>query len=155
VLLEDQDRTKWKRLEIEEGVRLVEAALHMQRPGTYQIQAAIAAVHAEARTAAETDWPQIVLLYDELMRCDPTPVVELNRAVAVSFADNPGLGLRLLERIERDGTLDNYAPFHLARAGMFRRLGFNQETRACYERALPFAENAQVRRFIERRLRSS
>jgi RNA polymerase sigma-70 factor, ECF subfamily len=93
-------------------------------------------------------------LYDELLRCEPTPVVELNRAVAVSFAANPDLGLRLLQRIERTGALDNYAPFYLARADMFRRLGRSGETRACHERALPFAENEQIRRFIERRLRS-
>jgi RNA polymerase sigma-70 factor, ECF subfamily len=154
VLLEDQDRTKWKHLEIAEGVRLVENALRMQRPGSYQIQAAIAAVHAEAATAAETDWRQIALLYDELLRYEPTPVVELNRAVAVSFAANPDLGLRLLERIERTGALENYAPFHLARADMFRRLGRGDETRECYQRALPFAENEQVRRFIEQRLRT-
>jgi RNA polymerase sigma-70 factor, ECF subfamily len=153
VLLEDQDRARWKRAEIDEGVRLVEKALRMQRPGSYQIQAAIAAVHAEAETAAQTDWPQIALLYDELLRYEPTPVVELNRAVAVSFAANPDLGLRLLERIERTGALANYAPFHLARADMFRRLGRPEETRACYERALPFAENEQVRRFIQRKLK--
>ena len=152
VLLEDQDRTRWKRTEIAEGIRLVETALRMRRPGSYQIQAAIAAVHAEARSAAQTDWPQIALLYEELLHHEPTPVVELNRAVAVSFAATPELGLRLLDRIERTGALDNYAPFHLARADMFRRLGRSEETRACYERALPFAENEQVRRFIERRL---
>jgi RNA polymerase sigma-70 factor, ECF subfamily len=154
VLLEDQDRTRWKRAEIDEGAGLVEKALRMQRPGSYQIQAAIAAVHAEAETSAQTDWPQIALLYDELLRYEPTPVVQLNRAVAVSFAANPDLGLRLLERIERTGALDNYAPFHLARADMFRRLGRAEETRACYERALPFAENEQVRRFIQQKLKA-
>ena len=154
VLLEDQDRTRWKRAEIQEGVRLVETALRMQRPGSYQIQAAIAAVHAEAAAAAETDWPQIALLYDELLRYEPTPVVELNRAVAVSFSANPELGLRLLMRLEGGGALNNYAPFHLARADMFRRLGRSEETRASYERALPFADNDQVRRFIEQRLGS-
>ena len=155
VLLEDQDRSKWKRLEINDGIRLVETSLRMQRPGSYQIQAAIAAVHAEAPTAAETDWPQIALLYDELLRYEPMPVVELNRAVAVSFAANPELGLRLLEHIDRTGVLQSYAPFHLARADMFRRLGRSDETCECYRRALPFAENEQVRRFIERRLRST
>jgi RNA polymerase sigma-70 factor, ECF subfamily len=154
VLLEDQDRTRWMRAEIDEGVRLVEKALRMQRPGSYQIQAAIAAIHAEAETAAQTDWPQIALLYDELLRYEPTPVVELNRAVAVSFAANPDLGLRLLERLERSGALANYAPFHLARADMFRRLGRPEETRACYEHALAFAENEQVRRFIQQKLTS-
>jgi RNA polymerase sigma-70 factor, ECF subfamily len=154
ILLEDQDRSRWNRDEIEEGVRLVETALRMKRPGSYQIQAAIAAVHAEATTASETDWPQIALLYDELLSYEPTPVVELNRAVAVSFAANPDLGLRLLDRIERTGALENYAPFHLARADMLRRLDRRDEAREAYKRALPFADNEQVRRFIELRLRS-
>jgi RNA polymerase sigma-70 factor, ECF subfamily len=153
VLLEDQDRTQWKRPQIDEGLRLVEHALRMRRPGTYQIQAAIAAVHAEAPSALETDWRQIALLYAELLRHEPTPVVELNRAVAVSFAAGPIKGLSLLERIETTGALASYAPFHLARADMLRRLGQTDEARDCYERALPCAENEQVRRFIEARLR--
>jgi RNA polymerase sigma-70 factor (ECF subfamily) len=153
VLLEDQDRTKWNRPQIEEGVRLVEAALHMRRPGPYQIQGAIAAVHAEAPTAAETDWPQIAVLYDQLLRYERTPVIELNRAVAVSFAVSPVEALRLLQDIERTGALDQYAPFHLARADMLRRLGRGDEARRCYRDALPFAPNEQVRRFIEQRLR--
>ena len=154
ILLEDQDRSKWKRDEIQEGIRLVEMALRMKRPGPYQIQAAIAAVHAEAATASATDWPQIALLYDELLRYEPTPVVELNRAVAVSFAASPDLGLRLLDRLERTGALENYAPFHLARADMLRRLNRHDEARAAYQQALPFADNERVRRFIELRLRS-
>jgi RNA polymerase sigma-70 factor, ECF subfamily len=154
ILLEDQDRSRWKRNEIAEGVRLVEAALRMKRPGPYQIQAAIAAVHAEAAVSAQTDWPQIALLYDELLRYEPTPVVELNRAVAVSYATNPELGLRLLEQIERTGALESYSPFHLARADMLRRLGRGDQMREAYHRALPFADNEQVRRFIEQRLRS-
>jgi RNA polymerase sigma-70 factor (ECF subfamily) len=153
VLLEDQDRAKWKRSEIDEGIRLVESALAMRRPGAYQVQAAIAAVHAEARTAAETDWRQIAVLYGQLLRYEPTPVVELNRAVAVSFAATPDQGLALLERLERTGALDGYAPFHLARADMLHRLGRDDEARECYRRALPFAQNEQVRRFIERLLR--
>jgi RNA polymerase sigma-70 factor, ECF subfamily len=154
ILLEDQDRSQWRRDEIEEGLRLVEVALRMKRPGSYQIQAAIAAVHAEATTAPKTDWPQIALLYDELLRYEPTPVVELNRAVAVSFAASPDLGLRLLDRIERTGALENYAPFHLARADMLRRLDRRDDAREAYERALPFADNEQVRRFIELRLQT-
>jgi RNA polymerase sigma-70 factor (ECF subfamily) len=152
VLLEDQDRTKWKRPQIEEGVRLVENALARRRPGSYQVQAAIAAVHAEAQTAAATDWRQIAVLYGQLLHYEPTPVVELNRAVAVSFAATPAQGLALLERIEGTGALDSYAPFHLARADMLRRLGRSHEERECYRRALPLAQNDQVRRFIERRL---
>jgi RNA polymerase sigma-70 factor (ECF subfamily) len=152
VLLEDQDRTKWKRPQIEEGVRLVETALGMRRPGPYQVQGAIAAVHAEAKTAEDTDWPQIAVLYDQLLCYDRTPVVELNRAVAVSFAESPARGLSLLEGIERSGTLDEYAPFHLARADILRRLGRSSEARECYRRALPLTGNEQVRRFIEQRL---
>jgi len=153
VLLEDQDRTKWKRAQIEEGVRLVEEALRMRRPGPYQVQGAIAAVHAEARTAADTDWRQIAVLYDQLLRYDRTPVIELNRAVAVSFAVSPAEAFKLLEGIGRTGALERYAPFHLARADLFRRLGRSDEARKCYRRALPFAQNERVRRFIEQRLR--
>jgi RNA polymerase sigma-70 factor (ECF subfamily) len=152
VLLEDQDRTKWKRPQIEEGVRLVEDALLMRRPGFYQVQAAIAAVHAEAATAADTDWPQIAVLYDQLLHYERTPVIELNRAVAVSFAVGPHEGLRLVEGMADRGALEQYAPFHLALADMFRRLGRGDEARECYRRALPCAQNEQVRRFIERRL---
>jgi len=152
VLLEDQDRTKWKRPQIEEGVRLVEEALRMGRPGPYQIQGAIAAVHAEAPTATDTDWRQIAVLYDQLLHYERTPVIELNRAVAVSFAVSPVEGLTLLEGIERTGALEQYAPFHLARADMFRRLGRSDEAQGCYRRALPFTQNEQVRRFIELRL---
>jgi RNA polymerase sigma-70 factor (ECF subfamily) len=152
VLLEDQDRTKWKHSQIEEGVRLVEEALRMRRPGPYQVQAAIAAVHAEAPTAADTDWRQIAVLYDQLLRYECTPVIELNRAVAISFAAGPVEALKLLEGIERTGALEHYAPFHLARADMCRRLGLNDEARQCYRDALPLAQNEHVRRFIEQRL---
>ena len=126
----------------------------MRRPGSYQIQGAIAAVHAEAPSAADTDWGQIAVLYHQLLRYERTPVIELNRAVAVSFAASPVDGLELLEGIERAGALVQYAPFHLARADMFRRLGRDDdEAQECYRRALPFAQNVQVRRFIEQRLR--
>jgi RNA polymerase sigma-70 factor (ECF subfamily) len=152
VLLEDQDRTKWKRPQIEEGIRLVEQALRMRRPGPYQIQGAIAAVHAEAPTAADTDWRQIAILYEQLLHYERTPVIELNRAVAVSFAASPIEALSLLEDIERAGALDQYAPFHLARADMFRRLGRTDQACECYRRALPTAQNERVRQFIERRL---
>ncbi len=155
VLLENQDRTKWKRPQIEEGLRLVERALRMGRPGPYQIQGAIAAVHAEASAAAETDWPQIAVLYEQLLRYERSPVIELNRAVAVSFAATPADALPLLEEIERTGELDRYVPFHLARADIFRRLGRGGESRECYRRALPLARNEQVRRFIEQRLHNT
>ncbi len=152
VLLADQDRAKWKRSQIDEGTRLAESALRMMRPGCYQIQAAIAAVHAEAVTAAETDWPQISVLYDQLLHYARTPVIELNRAVAVSFAVSPAEGLRLVDAIDDRASLEEYAPFHLARADMFLRLGHGNEARQCYARALPFAQNEQVRRFIDWRL---
>jgi RNA polymerase sigma-70 factor (ECF subfamily) len=152
VLLEDQDRTKWKRPQIEEGIRLVEQALRIRQPGPYQIQGAIAAVHAEAPTAADTDWRQIAILYEQLLHYERTPVIELNRAVAVSFAASPVEALSLLEDIERTGALDQYAPFHLARADMFRKLGRTAQAWECYRRALPVAQNERVRQFIERRM---
>ncbi len=155
VLLDDQDRTKWKRSQIEEGSRLVEQALHMRRPGPYQIQGAIAAVHAEAPTAPDTDWRQIAILYEQLLHYERTPVIELSRAVAVSFAASPVEALSLLEDIERTGALDQYAPFHLARADMFRRLGRTDPAWECYRRALPLAQNELVRQFIERRMQHS
>jgi RNA polymerase sigma-70 factor (ECF subfamily) len=149
VLLEDQDRTRWNRSQITDGAALVERALRMRRPGPYQIQGAIAAVHAEAPSAAETDWRQIVVLYEQLLRRERSPVIELNRAVAASFAVGAVEGLELLEAVDRS-TMEQYAPYHLARADMLRRLGRESEARASYERALPFAQNEQVRRFIER-----
>src|SRR5262245_9570279 len=152
VLLGNQDRNKWNRPQLDEGVRLIERALRMGRPGPYQIQGAIAAVHAEAATAADTDWPQIAILYEQLLRYERTPVIELNRAVAASFAISPVAGLSLLEDIERTGALEQYAPFHLARADILYRLGRNDEALECQQRALPFAPNEQVRRFIEQRL---
>ena len=155
VLLEDQDRTKWKRPQIEEGTRLVEQALRMRRPGPYQIQGAIAAVHAEAATTTDTDWQQIAILYEQLLHYERTPVIQLNRAVAISFAASPVEALSLLEEIERTGALDQYAPFHLARADMFRRLGRTDQARECYRRALPVAQNEQVRQFIEQRLQDA
>jgi RNA polymerase sigma-70 factor (ECF subfamily) len=148
VLLKDQDRTRWNRPQITDGAGLVERALRMGRLGPYQIQGAIAAVHAEAPSAAETDWRQIALLYEQLLRYERSPVIALNRAVAVSFAVGAAEGLELLESIGRD-SMEQYAPYHLARADMLRRLGRRSEARACYERALPFTQNEQVRRFIE------
>jgi RNA polymerase sigma-70 factor (ECF subfamily) len=152
VLLEDQDRTKWNRAQIGEGSSLVERALHMLRPGRYQIEGAIAAVHAEAANAADTDWRQIAVLYDQLLRHEHTPVVELNRAVAISFAASPGEGLKLLAALERSRALEHYAPFHLARADMLRRLDRSDEAHKSYRDALRWAPNEQVRRFIEWRL---
>jgi RNA polymerase sigma-70 factor (ECF subfamily) len=152
VLLEDQDRAKWNRTQLEEGAWLVEKALGMRRPGPYQIQGAVAAVHAEAATAAATDWRQIRVLYDQLLRYERTPVIELNRAVAISFAESPIEALELLDGIERSRVLENYVPFHLARADVLRRLGRGDEALQAYRDALPCVENEQVRRFIEQRL---
>jgi RNA polymerase sigma-70 factor (ECF subfamily) len=149
VLLQDQDRTRWNHRQIADGAGLVERALRMGRPGPYQIQGAIAAVHAEAPSAAQTDWRQIAILYEQLLRRERTPVIELNRAVAVSYAIGAAAGLELLEVIER-GAMEQYAPYHLARADVLRRLGRQGEARSCYERALPLAQNERVRGFIER-----
>jgi RNA polymerase sigma-70 factor (ECF subfamily) len=148
VLLEDQDRARWNRDEIEEGLRLVRAAVR-SRPGPYALQAAIAAVHAEAASAEATDWRQIAALYGELAMVAPTPVVELNRAVAVAMADGPEAGLELVDRI---GGLDGYHLFHSARADLLRRLGRSGDAAAAYRRALELATNAVERRFLRRRL---
>jgi RNA polymerase sigma-70 factor (ECF subfamily) len=153
VLLEEQDRSKWDSAMIDEGIGLVHRAMGRRRPGFYQVQAAIAALHAEAREAADTDWPQIVELYAWLARIAPTPVVELNLAVAVAMADGPGAGLPLVERLA--GELDGYQHFHSTRADLLRRLGRTEEAAASYRRALELATNPVDRRFLERRLRET
>ncbi len=152
VLLADQDRTRWRRDLIGEGTELVERALASRRIGPYTLQAAIAAVHAEARSAAATDWAQIVGLYDVLVRADPSPVVELNRAVAVAMRDGPAEGLLLLEAILARGDLADYQFAHSARADLCRRLGRTAEARAAYRRALELTRQEPERRFLERRL---
>ena len=152
VLLDDQDRALWDRGEIAEGLSLVERALRAGPPGPYVLQAAIAAVHAEAVTAGDTDWPQIAGLYDELYRRLPTPVVALNRAVAVAMADGPARGLRLADDLAGRGTLDDYYLLHATRADLLRRLGRAQQAQAAYERALALATNPAERAFLRRRL---
>ena len=152
VLLENQDRSLWNRAEIAEGSALVERALGTRRFGPYALQAAIAAVHAEAPSSAATDWAEIVGLYDVLLRIDPSPVVELNRAVAVAMRDGPEAGLALVEAILARGELDDYHLAHAARADLCRRLGRTAEARASYERALALARQGPERRFLERRL---
>ena len=152
VLLEDQDRSLWNREYIKEGLALVQRALSSRRFGSYTLQAAIAAVHAEASSAAATDWTQIVGLYDVLMRAEPSPVVELNRAVAVAMRDGPAAGLSLIDAILARGDLGNYHLAHAARADLCRRLGRTAEARASYERALSLTEQEPERRFLERRL---
>ena len=152
ILLEDQDRTVWNRELIAEGARLVERALESRRFGPYTIQAAIAAVHAEAPSADETDWGEIVGLYDVLWRMDPSPVIELNRAVAVAMRAGPAAGLDLVERILARGDLKDYRFAHAARAELCRRLGRSADARESFERALAFTKQEPERRFIERRL---
>jgi RNA polymerase sigma-70 factor, ECF subfamily len=152
VLLSEQDRSLWDREQIAEGSRLVERSLSTQRYGPYTLQAAIAAVHAEAPSAEATDWEEIVGLYGLLLRADPSPVIELNRAVAVAMKDGPGAGLDLIDAILRRGDLMNYRLAHAARADMCRRLGRTADARAAYERALELTKQDPERRFLERRL---
>ncbi len=151
VLLEEQDRSTWDSAMIEEGIGLVHGAMASRRPGIYQLQAAIAALHAEAREPGDTDWPQIVELYARLARIAPTPVVELNLAVAVAMADGPGAGLPLVDRLA--SPLEGYHLFHSSRADLLRRLGRREEAAVSYRRALELATNPVDRRFLERRLR--
>ena len=153
ILLEDQDRSVWNREQIAEGVALTERALSSRRFGPYTLQAAIAAVHAEAPDASWTDWAQIVGLYDVLLRANPSPVVELNRAVAVAMRDGPLAGLVVIDAILARGDLSDYHLAHSARADLCRRLGRTVEARASYERALALTSQEPERRFLERRLR--
>lgn len=152
VLLEDQDRTCWNREQIAEGLALVEQALTTGRFGVYGLQAAIAAVHASAATAAETDWNQIAALYARLLSINPSPVVELNRAVAVAMRDGPAAGLRLIDAILAEGYLTDYHLAHAARADLLRRLGNVAEARRAYERAIELAQQEPELRFLRRRL---
>jgi RNA polymerase sigma-70 factor (ECF subfamily) len=152
ILLADQDRSLWNRDQIVEGTRLVEQLLSSRWVGPYTIQAAIAAVHAEAPNAAATDWAEIVGLYDVLSRADSSPVIALNRAVAVAMRDGPAPGLALIDAILERGDLKEYALAHAARADLRRRLGKTAEARASYERALALTRPETERRFLERRL---
>ncbi len=152
ILLEDQDRSRWNRALIAEGVSLVERALASRRGGLYAIQAAISALHAEAPNAAATDWAEIVGLYDVLVRADDSPVVELNRAVAVAMRDGPAAGVALIDAILDRGDLTKYRLAHSARAELCRRLGRTEEARAGFERALALSKQEPERRFLARRL---
>ena len=152
ILLEQQDRSLWNRAEIAEGSALVQRALESRRFGPYALQAAIAAVHAEAPSAEATDWGEIVGLYDVLLGIDPSPVVELNRAVAVAMRDGPAAGLVLVEAILEHGDLSDYHLAHAARADLCRRLGRKADARVSYRRALALARQEPERRFLERRL---
>ena len=152
ILLENQDRALWNRDQIAEGVKLVERALSSRRFGAYTLQAAIAAVHAEAPDAASIDWPQIVALYTALKQAAPSPVVELNRAVAVAMRDGPEAGLALVDDIFVGGELTEYHLAHSVRADLCRRLGRGKEARVSYERALALTQQESERRFLEKRL---
>ena len=152
VLLEDQDRSLWNRTLIEEGCALVEGALATGQFGPYAIQAAIAAVHAEAPRAADTDWPQIVALYDVLLRLDPSPVVALNRAVAVAMRDGPAAAIAIVDGLLGEGGLEAYHLAHAARADFCRRLSRTDEARRSYEKALQLAHQEPEKRFLRRRL---
>jgi RNA polymerase sigma-70 factor (ECF subfamily) len=152
VTLEHQDRERWDASEITEGVGLLETALRRGRPGPYQVQAAIAACHATARTAADTDWVEIATLYGELARLVPSAVVELNRAVAVAMADGPAAGLVLVDRLEAEGALPGYHLLPATRADLLRRLHRDDDAAAAYRQALGLASSDTERRYLERRL---
>jgi RNA polymerase sigma-70 factor (ECF subfamily) len=153
ILLENQDRSLWNREQIAEGVALLEKALESRRFGSYTLQAAIVAVHAEAESAAATDWRQIVALYDRLLRIHPSPVVQLNRAVAIAMRDGPEAGLTLIDAVLEHGELANYYLAHSARADMCRRLGRTAEARSSYEKALALTQQEPERQFLRERIR--
>ena len=150
VLLEDQDRARWDQEMIDDGLALIDAAVEMRQPGPYQVQAAIAALHARAPRPEDTDWPQIATLYRGLMAMWPSPVIELNRAVAVAMADGPDAGLALMEPLAEE--LDRYHLFHSTRADLLRRSGRSSEAKAAYQEALALATNPVERRYLMQRL---
>jgi RNA polymerase sigma-70 factor (ECF subfamily) len=153
ILLEDQDRSLWDREKIAEAQALIEQAISSERFGVYTVQAAIAGVHATAASAAETDWAQMVALYDVLLRAEPSPIVGLNRAVAMAMRDGPAAGLELVDEILANGELEEYHLAHAARADLCRRLGRTAEARTSYEKALTLARQEPERRFLEKRIR--
>jgi RNA polymerase sigma-70 factor, ECF subfamily len=152
VRLEDQDRSRWDRHEIDDGIALLDAAMRHGQPGPYQVQAAIAACHASARTASDTDWAQVALLYGRLAELTESPIVELNRAVAVAMAVGPAAGLELVDALEAVGSLPDYHLLPATRADLLRRLGRDDEAAAAYEQALTLAPTDAERRFLRRRL---
>ena len=153
ILLENQDRSLWNRQQIAEGVALLEKALDSRRFGSYTLQAAIAAVHAKAESVVATDWRRIVALYDQLLRIQPSPVVYLNRAVAIAMRDGPEAGLAHIDALLEHGELANYYLAHSARADLYRRLGRTAEARASYEKALALTQQEPERQFLEERIR--
>jgi RNA polymerase sigma-70 factor, ECF subfamily len=152
ILLEDQDRGRWDRAKVDEGHALLDRALRMRRVGPNQLQAAIAALHDDAGTAAETDWAQIAGLYAVLGRVAPSPVVELNRAVAVAMASGPELGLRLVDAVAEAGQLEDYPYLHAARADLLRRLGRMSEAADAYGRARALTANTAEQAFLDGRI---
>src|SRR5260370_10376635 len=141
VILEEQDRSRWDQVRIEEGLELVQKALSMRRPGIYQLQAAIAAVHAEAASPEDTDWPQIAALYQEIIRMSPSPVVALKHHVAVAMSPGLEAGLKQIEKVGTSGELEQYHLYHAARADILRRLGRKAEPKHAYKEALRLAPN--------------
>ena len=152
VLLEDQDRSRWDHIEIEEGLTLLDRAVQRRQPGPYQLQAAISALHAQADRPEATDWVQIAALYGELARLMPSPIVQLNRAVAIGMADGPLVGLHVLDELHLEEALEAYHLYHAARADLLRRAGRYAEARAAYTRALSLCQNRAERVFLSRRL---
>ena len=152
VLLEEQDRGRWNQQQIGEALGLVQEALR-SRPGPYALQAAIAAEHCKPGRAEDTDWREIVRLYDELERLEPSPIVSLNRAVAIAMAEGPQSGLALVDALATNGDLDSYHLLHAARADLLRRIGSRQEAAKSYLRALELVTNDGERRYLQRRLR--
>jgi RNA polymerase sigma-70 factor, ECF subfamily len=153
ILLENQDRSLWNREQIAEGAALLEKAQNSRRFGSYTLQAAIAAVHAQAESPTATDWRQIVALYDQLLRIHPSPVVQLNRAVAVAMCEGPEAGLTHINDVLENGGLANYYLAHAARADMYRRLGRTAEARSSYEKALALTQQEPERQFLQERIR--
>ena len=153
ILLENQDRSLWHRPHIQEGLALLQQALSSRRFGPYTLQAAIAAVHAQAESTAATDWRQIVAIYNQLVRIQPSPVVHLNRAVAIAMRDGPEAGLAHIDAVLAQGELANYYLAHAARADMCRRLGRSAEARSSYEKALSLTQQEPERQFLQERIR--
>lgn len=154
ILLDEQDRSQWNRELIEEGKRLIEHSLSSQRFGAYTIQAAISAVHADAPTAADTDWSQIVALYDVLLRATPSPIIELNRAVAVAMRDGPEAGLELIDKLLGQGELTNYYLAHSARGELLRRVGDRAGAKRAFEQALQLAQQESEKRFLSQKIKT-
>jgi len=153
ILLEQQDRSLWNREQIAEGMALIEKAMSSRPFGPYTLQAAIASVHANAESSAATDWQQIVALYDQLLRIQPSPVVQLNRAVAIAMFDGPESGLIHIDALLDHGELENYYLAHSARADLYRRLGRTAEARESYEKALALTQQEPERQFLQDRIR--